>query len=363
LIGRKRSTGGLARVARPFAVLGIALATIVGVFVSDPVRAQGASPGIAVLQRDLDALAGLLEGRFDNELQVFFEPDLGVPEHERHERIHSSFRRIDAPALGSHVFYVEQYGAGDPAQIYRQRIYAFSVDAQAGAIRLDIRTPADLDAARGAHREPARLAGLAQEAAPALPDQCAVYWRREIDQFVGQTRRGACTIASRRDGAQITVEADIVLSRDAIWIRDRATNAAGGLVYGNPAGEPHRLRRVRPFECWVAVLRGASHGDSGAGAAPGDWYFQRGVMLHDQGDVAVFTTDETPAREVRLRLRRVEWPSGDNRPSLTLYVMEQGSDRAVSYAWGEYDAERMGINLRWMQASCTHAPERLWDLP
>jgi hypothetical protein len=111
------------------------------------------------------------------------------------------------------------------------------------------------------------------------------------------------------------------------------------------------------------VLRGARHGDSGAGAQDSDWYFQRGVLLHDQGGTAVISTDENPARQIALKLRRVEWPSGPNRPSLTLYVIEQGSDRAVSYAWGEYDAERLGINLRWLQASCTHAPERLWDLP
>ncbi|MCU0882657.1 MAG: hypothetical protein MUF14_08335, partial [Hyphomonadaceae bacterium] len=59
---------------------------------------------------------------------------------------------------------------------------------------------------------------------------------------------------------------------------------------------------------------------------------------------------------------RVEWPFGTNRPSLTLYVLDQDSDRAVSYAWGDYDADRLGINLRWMQASCTEAPDRLWEL-
>ncbi|MEM6653596.1 MAG: hypothetical protein AAF582_13425, partial [Pseudomonadota bacterium] len=117
-----------------------------------------------------------------------------------------------------------------------------------------------------------------------------------------------------------------------------------------------RLRRARPFECWAAVLRGATHGDSGEGMR--DWDFRRGVTLHDQGGEAELITDEEPPRRIRLRLRNVDWPYGTNRPSLTLYVLEGDNDRAVSYAWNEGDADRIGLNLRWLQASCTHAPER-----
>ena len=72
-------------------------------------------------------------------------------------------------------------------------------------------------------------------------------------------------------------------------------------------------------------------------------------------------TDEETPRRIRLKLRNVDWPYGTNRPSLTLYVLEGESDRAVSYAWNEGNAERIGINLRWLQASCTYAPESASD--
>jgi hypothetical protein len=325
-------------------------------------EAQDRTPAQRVLDRDLAGFVAWFEGRFDNELQVFFEPDLEVSEAARHDRIHSTFRRVTLPAFGEHVFYVEQNNDGDPARVYRQRLYVVSVDYEVGAIRLDVHSPRDTLVLRGAARDPSVLASLTPEDAP-LAQGCSVYWRREGAQFVGADRPGVCRIRARDNGQRLIVRNDLILTEQAIWIRDRATDSAGRHVFGNRAGVPHELRRIRPFECWVAVLRGARHGDSGQNAAPTDWFFQRGVLLHDQGGVAQIVTDETPARTLSLRLRRVEWPTGENRPSLTLYVMEEGNDRAVSYAWGEYDAERVGINLRWMQASCTHAPERLWDLP
>lgn len=128
------------------------------------------------------------------------------------------------------------------------------------------------------------------------------------------------------------------------------------LTIDRPGASLIKLRRARPFVCWTAVLRGAKHGDTGEGARPEDWDFRRGLWLHDQGGRATVTTDETPARAIELRMRRVEWPSGPNRPSLTLYVHAAGSDRALSYAWGEENAERLGINLRWIQVSCTYTP-------
>lgn len=338
---------------------GAALILGVAAFAS-PAFAQESRPSAqAVLERDFGQFLEWFEGRFDNDRQVFFEPELGVAEPDRHERIHSIFRRVDLPAFGAHVFYVEQYLNGDPAQIYRQRLYVMSVDAGRGAIRLAIHIPRQPEGLAGAHLDPTLLARLTPADMTTYPG-CDVFWRRQENQFVGSMDEGACRIVSSRSGRTLIVSDDLVLSADGIWINDRAVDEQGAYVYGNLAGVAHQLRRARPFECWAAVLRGASHGDSGEGARPQDWAFQRGLWVHDQGGTVEIVTDETPARRITIKLRRVEWPYGTNRPSLTLYVHEDGNPRALSYAWGEYDAERLGINLRWLQVSCTHAPERPW---
>ena len=47
----------------------------------DPIRAE-------MLAKDLADLKTMLSGRWDNELQAFFEPELGVPATARHDRLH-----------------------------------------------------------------------------------------------------------------------------------------------------------------------------------------------------------------------------------------------------------------------------------
>lgn len=122
-----------------------------------------------------------------------------------------------------------------------------------------------------------------------------------------------------------------------------------------PSGgaEPLELVRARAFICWAGVLRGARAGDAGLEAAPDDWWRARGLRLHDQGGEAALVTDESPPRAFVLKMRRPEWPAPPQRPSLVLYVHEKGDARALSYAWAPYDGDRVGLNLRWLQAGCS----------
>lgn len=108
------------------------------------------------------------------------------------------------------------------------------------------------------------------------------------------------------------------------------------------------LDRARPVTCWAAIRKRKNKADGGE-----DWYFARDIRLHDAGGRALVKSDESPPQSLVLRMRDVAWSSGPNRPSLVLYVHTEDPARAVSYAWADPDASRVGINLRWMQASCT----------
>jgi len=283
---------------------------------------------------------------------VAFADELGIPRDAVPERIHSIFKRVELPAFGPHVFYVEQYLDGDPTRIYRQRLYSFSLDEREQAIKLEIHIPGETKALVGAHRDASKLHGLTP-AATRSPPGCEVYWRRRGDAFLGDMKPGACTFKSERSGKTIVVSDDLYLDDDEVWIYDRAVDSEGGYVYGNKAGIPNKLRKVRYFSCWLSVKREGMAED-----AQGAWTFDRDIAVHDGGEL-VWVKTEARSTRVGLKIRRPVWPSGPNQDSLVLYVHDEGleqPERAVSYSWADPGAKRLGLNLRWMQASCSQRP-------
>lgn len=276
------------------------------------------------LEKDYAELTALFAGKWDSDRHVFFAEQAGMDTEAIAPKQHLSIRpveNLENEAAGM-SFSAERTVAGeDPSQL----IHTFSIDLSAKAIRQTMAVPVEADGHQSVG--------------------CDVLWQRRGAQFEGKGEGTGCDAIFPRPEGDAPLDTHFSLSENDYWVT--ATR-------GDTTIEA-RFRRARPFECWTAILRGAEHGDSGEGMS--DWDFRRGVTLHDQGGEAELITDEETPRRIRLRLRNVDWPYGTNRPSLTLYVLEGDNDRAVSYAWNEGDAERIGINLRWLQASCTYAPQ------
>jgi hypothetical protein len=114
------------------------------------------------------------------------------------------------------------------------------------------------------------------------------------------------------------------------------------------SGISTELRRGAEFKCWVSIRRHAAKPDGSP-----DWTFHPGLKLHDAGGRAL--AQDPAAPPVVIRLRNVIWPPpSTNKPSLVLYVHKPDEpEKAVSYAWADPQAKLIGINLRWMQGSCT----------
>ena len=283
------------------------------------------------LVKDYHEFVDQFEGRWDSDRHVFFAEDAGMETDQIAPRQHIEIspavlsEEADPNALVSVFQAVRTVEGEEPATL----VHTITLDSARQHIRQSIALPGGV--------------------LPPVPTGCDVYWQRQGGQFQGEAVGEGCDSLFPRPVSDASLNVSMMLSDKDFWVTASR---------GSEAVEA-RLRRARTFECWTAILRGASHGDSGEGMR--DWDFRRGVSLHDQGGEAVLMTDEETPRKIRLRLRNVDWPYGSNRPSLTLYVMEGDSDRAVSYAWNEGDAERIGINLRWIQASCTHAPEGAAD--
>lgn len=298
----------------------------------------------AVLDRDMRTFLEWFPGVYDNQEQVYFEVEQGVPEDMRHERIHHTFAKVDLPAFGENVFYVQQYLDDDPAKIYRQRIYVFTTDYVENAIRLAIYTPNDVASLVDAHLDPSKLESLTPADAVNRPG-CDVFWKKRAAEFDGQMKPGACSFVSKRSGKRIIIDDDLILTDSEIWISDRAEDEDGNYVFGNKEGISHVNVKARRFDCWIAALE--QNGE--------DWTFKRDLEMWDQGGTIWIETEEDKPQKIGIKMRNVRWPSGDNRNSLVLYAYRGDEERAASYVWGEPTAERLAMNLRWMQASCSLA--------
>jgi hypothetical protein len=126
------------------------------------------------------------------------------------------------------------------------------------------------------------------------------------------------------------------------------TQADGRITLHSAAGQATTVRKGDVFTCWISTLRHARKADGKE-----DWTFAANLKTHDQGGRVMSAVEGAPA--VMLRLRNVIWPPpATNRPSLVLFVhTPDAPNRAVSYSWADPEARLIGINLRWVQGSCT----------
>lgn len=187
--------------------------------------------------------------------------------------------------------------------------------------------------------------------APPAPLAPGIYSNEEQAYFAKEQGKAAVPVVMIRvDNNQHMESVDAFgspsnLSIDRMTFSNNANTIEGVL----PDGTKLELRRARPATCWVAVLKDKPKADGSP-----DWHFVRDIKLHDQGGRARVGGDASGAQEVNIRMRNVIWPPPTtNKPSIVLYIHKADQlDRAESYSWADPGAARIGINLRWMQASC-----------
>jgi hypothetical protein len=297
------------------------------------------------LEYELELMMEWFAGEFDNHQQHVEQIEAENPPEQPHEWIHSIFHPVELPVFGDNVFYVEQYIGGDPTNIYRNRIYSFSINEEVEAIQLTIFSFKDHEAVVGAHLDETKLEGLTMDDVRTLPG-CEVFWKKQADNFIGWMPDGACRVTSRRSGKVIIIDDDLVLTKSEIWIGDRAEDEDGNYVFGNKEGIPHKLQRSHDFACWAVVApEGSKEFDGGTVA--------RGLTLHDQGGFAEIVTNDPEPRHFRLELEQRVY-SGEHRVEvLKIAVYGEDKEKSLAYSWTEPDSNNIGINLRWFQAGCT----------
>lgn len=300
--------------------------------------------------RNLLILAELLPGLYDNANQHYFDRRRGLPEEDRHVRISTTIRRVEAPAFGRHAFlWVNRVRAGETERAsYRIATLSADVGDDEVVMRHYLRMDGEIAAGELAALTPADLRRT---------DGCDYYFRRRADHFRGAQREEACRF--EWEGKEVYTDNAIELSASSLWFHDhKHLVGTGERITGVASGEPFWLERARLFHCYADIP-----GVGGGRAIPFERY--DGITVHDKGGSHWFTTREEAPREIGILLQSVTWQvlnekgGSFNRDSLVLYAMEKladGSVREHGYAFTEPEATRIGYNLKWMLVNCAMTP-------
>ena len=282
----------------PLSTLSSATVTLIG-FLSLAYAGQGSAQGqdTTPWSRDLQVIEVMLPGFYSNANQAYFD----------------GRRKVDRPQ-SRHNLLIEAAGdsfditlsAPDGTVMSNQR-WSLAEDDQRRAVRMDI---SDADGT----------------------PLCPVWWTRDAAQF-NATSDTECAEGIDSPDA-------LVLGEQQLWWTPRGASDAAV-----------KLHRARQFTCYADIP-----GVGGGRDIPYTRYDN--LSLHDQGSETWFV--DKNGRNLGLRLFNVDWPINNydgyfTRDSLVIYVIEKlddGSTKEHGYAFTLPEANRIGINLKWLLASC-----------
>lgn len=314
--------------------------TLLAALLLIPAAAQ-AEPESDPFARDLLVLTEWFEGEFDNEEQRWFQADprSNTPEDERHVRLHATHERIDAPAFGEHVFYVEEYRGNDPNDVYRQRLVIFSSQPGAAGIRMQQGFFHEPERFLGAQHDPSALSGLAKSDVFFL-DECDVYWKRVAGQFQGGMRPKSC-VFGEGELRRYSVH-DLYLSETKYWRVDSTFLVADDSLHiGMPADRPFELRRVKRFICNFTF--------DPRGPAPQEI---RGLRLHSQGG-SFDVRRRRDGREFTVLMRDKEYPYYSSRPDFIYFsIRRKGEQSSIVFTVNDPESRSLGVSTGEFLASC-----------
>ncbi|MGI9233412.1 MAG: hypothetical protein ACR2RD_07255 [Woeseiaceae bacterium] len=291
-----------------------AILVVVCLLGGSPAQAQGQDS--ESYERDLQVVATMIAGGFDNANQSYF--DSRGKRDVKHRRLHVDVAKVEAPEIGANVFVASGYWDNDESADAGSQLWVLSADDETKSVRMRAWAFEQSISADDV------LAGKKLDD----NEYCDLYWRREAAQF-----------RATAESCNLELPREMVLSDKQLW-----------MAYGDEPGDDYQLHRIRNFECYADIP-----GVGGGRDIPYERY--EGFKIHDQGGAVWFESNE--GRKLGISLFLVDWPINNyegifTRDSFVIYVSEEvdGERKEHGYAFTIPEADRIGINLKWMLASC-----------
>lgn len=296
------------------------------------------------LESILDDLAAWWPGEWSSAPQNHYERTVRMPTEGEHEPWYRTFARIDAPQIGTHVFYgqINIGGRDGPLYTRSQVIYKATIDESRGVVLVRGQVPADADKFVNLQDRPELWTQVT------MRDEvinCDFIWRRDGEQIVGvldgrdDARRtggpGTCTFMAKT-GKQFFADAEWTLTPDTLWLYD-INDMDGQRFIGRKDRTHNRLYRARPYRCSVADADG-----------------KREVASYDRGGSGEVKGSD--GRALQWTLLRAHYPAADGfglDEELRLTLHEPEATTALETANMPPQADRIALNARGVGVSCT----------
>lgn len=294
-----------------------------------------------LIEREIEYLMEVWPGNYDNREQVQHDADRGMPDYDSgaHLRVHGQISRVNLPAFGKYVLYVEEYKDDDPSSIFRQRLYELSADEEENAVRVKLHFFRDRTKWLGAHDDPSILNGLTRDDTQTL-EGCDVFLRRDEYFLTGGMKPRDCAFGEGDERRYS--EYQLRVGENSYGFRDRFVSVESGEQIEAVAGfQWHDLRRTRWFMCMIDFPY-----EMGKPAMYTDHY----VRVHDQGGTFSFIHPDGRPMTLSMRTR---WSYGMQRDSFVIKIHDGGEpDPDLVYAWGQPGDDRIGMNPGWIRVQC-----------
>jgi hypothetical protein len=297
---------------------------------------------------DVAALERLWSGVRDSSEQLVLNLDRGgaVLAQSSERRVRTVVAPVPIAWLGAHVLYLEEFIEDEPEQPRRQLLLQLEpVTEPLHAVRVHLYT--FVSPARWTHLNyrPPLLALLGrQDVVPSVG--CDLLLIRAGDQFRGGTPGRRCLDAS--SGSARYLDYQLVIGEQLYWYRRRALRQSDGELQQEVIG----FNRFEPTEAGLYACRIAW-------SATGNARDLRPLLtldLYEAGGRGYFETPD--GRTFELTLHGADWPFALDRDALLLLLQEQGAASPLATSWAQADAQRVTLELGWLEVRCgSMAPE------